>query len=213
MSFVFSVANLLTLGMVQVADASVPREINQKEILAKAGNLNPAALSSAIAGYRKALNSGEVGNPDVLTVIDFSLPSSAKRLWVIDLAKNEVLMNLRTTHGKNTGMVYATDFSNEVNSKKSSIGTFKTLNSYVGKYGLSLRLDGLDKGVNDNAFRRAIVVHPAQYASQSYFERNRSLGRSWGCFALTPEQSKQFVNLTKNGSIIHAYAPRKGSFA
>ncbi len=115
-------------------------------------------------------------------------------------------MNLYTTHGKGSGMTYASKFSNRGRSEESSLGTYETLSSYKGKHGYSERVKGLEKGINDNAYRRAIVVHPAWYAKSSFIKHSHRAGRSWGCFGIDPEKTSQFVNFTKNGSVIFVYA-------
>lgn len=181
-------------------------QIDEQRILANAGNLDPQALKYAIKGYQWAFEHHHVHNPDILTVIDFSLPSDAKRMWVIDLKSSRVLMNLYTTQGKDSGDYYATHFSNEPGAQETSLGTYETLNSYYGAHGLSERLQGLEQGINSNAYSRAVVIHPAWYASPQYVEENHRAGRSWGCFAISPSESRRFIELTEGGSIIFAYA-------
>lgn len=180
--------------------------IDEAKILKNSPGLNQSALHAAVNAYKWALKAGHVSNASILTVIDFNLPSSKKRAWVIDLKKNKTVMNFHTTHGKNSGAAYATKFSNKVNSDTSSVGVFVTLNAYVGKHGLSERIKGLEPGVNDNAYKRNIVVHPANYATASYIKAKGQAGRSWGCFAISPALSKEFVKLTQNGSVIFAFA-------
>jgi hypothetical protein len=180
--------------------------INETEILKYAKGLNPKALHYAVMGYKSADQKNMVNNKKVLTVVDFSQPSNKKRLWVIDLNSSKVLLNTYTTHAKNSGLTMATSFSNKNRSIKSSLGTFKTLHPYTGKHGKSLRISGVEKGINDNALSRAIVVHPANYATKAFIQKYNRAGRSWGCFALDPAIVKTFINLTKNGSIIYAYA-------
>lgn len=181
-------------------------KINERKILANAPGLNPDALAYAVKGYQWAVKNRHVDKKHILTVVDFTKPSSDKRLWVINLHSSKILMNTLTTQGKNSGVTMATSFSNTNNSKKSSLGVFKTLNDYQGKHGLSMRLKGLEKGINDNAFDRAIVVHPANYATPSFVKKFDRTGRSWGCFAVNPAISKKLVKLTKGGSVIFAYS-------
>ena len=200
--FFFSISQLF------VVTTSFSKEvhINKSQILKNEPNINPVALNYAIKGYRWALKQGNIDKPQLLTLIDFTKPSNQKRLWVINLVTNEILMNAYTTHGKNSGLNVASSFSNRHKTKKTSLGVFKTMNSYHGKHGFSLRIKGLEKGINDNALGRAIVFHPAYYATDSFVKKYNRTGRSWGCFALSPKLSKQFVNTTKNGSIVVAYA-------
>lgn len=187
-----------------IASANV--SIDQDKILRNAHGLSPTALKFAVKGYHWAEKRGDVKNPNVLTVIDFSLPSNAKRMWVIDLKTSRVLMNLYTTHGKGSGITYASRFSNQDRTNESSLGTYETLNAYKGKHGYSERVKGLERGINDNAYRRAIVVHPAWYAEKSFIAHNHRAGRSWGCFGIDPKKTSAFVNATKNGSVIFVYA-------
>jgi L,D-transpeptidase catalytic domain len=179
--------------------------IDKKQILKNAPKINPKALNYALKGYKWALKKEQVKNPNILTLIDFTKPSNEKRLWVINLATNKVLMKTYTTHGKNSGLRYAKSFSNTRKTKKTSLGVYKTMNSYKGKHGVSLRIKGLEKGINDNAGKRAIVFHPAFYATEHFVKKYHRAGRSWGCFALSPKLSKRFVNAAKDGSIVIAY--------
>jgi hypothetical protein len=185
--------------------AGVP-QINEQRILASAHNLNPQALRYAIKGYMWALANHHVNNPNILTVVDFTLPSDVKRMWVIDLRSSKVLMNLFTTQGKGSGRYYATHFSNQPGARASSLGVYKTLNTYYGAHGLSERLQGLEPGINSNAYSRAVVIHPAWYASPGFIQANHRSGCSWGCFAINPSESKRFIDITKGGTVLFAYA-------
>lgn len=169
--------------------------------------LNPATLNQAMKAYRWAVATGKVHNKKVLTIVDFTLPSNKKRLWVINPATGKVLLNLHTAQGKNSGLKYATHFSNKPGSDTSSLGAYVTANVYDGKHGESMRLQGLEKGINNNAMRRDIVVHPANYVTPSFIKAEGRAGRSWGCFAVNPKKSKELISLTKGGSVIFAYAP------
>ncbi|OZS41644.1 peptidase [Photobacterium sanguinicancri] len=142
----------------------------------------------------------------MLTIIDYSKPSTQKRFFVIDLKKNKLLYHTFVTHGVNSGGKVANRFSNVVNSKQTSLGTFLTDTTYQGGNGYSLKLDGLTKGINDNARRRYIVIHGADYANESFIKRNGYLGRSWGCPALPKALSKSIINTIKGGSVIYAHA-------
>ncbi|STQ75238.1 Uncharacterised protein [Grimontia hollisae] len=158
--------------------------------------------------FQKAYNHflAHRGSKDVFTVIDYGKPSSQKRFWVIDAAKRKVLFASYVSHGKNSGALYARNFSNVVNSHQTSIGIFRAAETYYGKHGYSLRLDGLSKGINDNARRRAIVIHGATYAHPSVIAKTGQLGRSWGCPALPSYLSKKVINTIKNGTYIYAFA-------
>ena len=142
----------------------------------------------------------------ILTIIDFSLPSTEKRLWVISPEQKEVLLHSVVAHGRNSGELIASKFSNRPESFQSSLGFYKTGETYQGKHGYSLRLDGLEKGVNDQARNRAIVIHGADYAKESFAKINGRLGRSLGCPALPSELSTEAINLMKEGSLLFVFA-------
>ncbi|MDG1277716.1 MAG: murein L,D-transpeptidase catalytic domain family protein [Algoriphagus sp.] len=142
----------------------------------------------------------------VLTIIDFSLPSTEKRLWVIAPEEKEVLLHSVVAHGRNSGELMASKFSNKPESYQSSLGFYMTGETYQGKHGYSLRLDGLEKGVNDQARNRAIVIHGADYANESFAKINGRLGRSLGCPALPSELSTKAINLIKDGSLLFVFA-------
>ncbi|MDR9829524.1 murein L,D-transpeptidase catalytic domain family protein [Vibrio sp. FNV 38] len=153
-----------------------------------------------------AYNQAAERKKSLLTIIDYSLPSTEKRFFVIDLDKQELLYHTYVSHGVNSGGKTATKFSNVVNSRKTSLGTFITDDTYYGGNGYSLRLDGLTRGINDKARERYIVVHGADYATESFIQQNGYLGRSWGCPALPPELSREIIDLIKDGSVIYATA-------
>lgn len=142
----------------------------------------------------------------LLTIIDYSKPSTEKRFFVIDLKRNKLIYNTYVSHGVNSGGRVATRFSNTVNSRQTSLGTFLTDTTYYGGNGYSLKLDGLTHGKNDNARRRYIVVHGADYASEAFIKRNGYLGRSWGCPALPRTLARDIIDTIKGGSVIFAYA-------
>ncbi|TXD79237.1 murein L,D-transpeptidase catalytic domain family protein [Algoriphagus ratkowskyi] len=141
----------------------------------------------------------------VLTVIDFSLPSTAKRMWIIDPVSGVILLNSVVSHGRNSGDLMANNFSNIPESFKSSLGFYKTAETYSGKHGYSLRLDGLEKGFNDQARNRAIVIHGADYAREEFAESVGRLGRSLGCPALPSELSAKAIDLIKDGSLLFIF--------
>lgn len=155
----------------------------------------------------KAVATGKVHNKKVLTIVDFSLPSNMKRMWVINPNTGQVLLNLHTAQGKGSGVKYATHFSNQPGSDTSSLGAYVTANVYSGKHGESERLVGLEKGINNNALSRAIVIHPANYVTPGFIKAQGRAGRSWGCFAVNPTKSKQLINLVQGGSVLFAYGP------
>jgi len=159
-------------------------------------------LTMAIQGWSKM--KGNLKSK-VLTVIDFSLPSTAKRMWIIDPEKGEVLLNSVVSHGRNSGDLMAQSFSNQPESFKSSLGFYRTAETYSGKHGYSLRLDGLEKGFNDQARSRAIVIHGADYAREEFAKSVGRLGRSLGCPALPSELSAKAIDLIKDGSLLFIF--------
>ncbi len=148
----------------------------------------------------------EYDNEEIVTIIDFSKPSTEKRLFIIDLKKQKILHHTLVAHGKNTGQNKAEKFSNVKGSNSSSLGLYRTAEPYHGKHGYSLRLDGLEKGFNDNARNRAVVMHSASYVSEKFIEKYGRLGRSFGCPAVPAEHSKEIIDLIKNGSCLYIYA-------
>lgn len=167
-------------------------------------NLNVLRLS--LKAYLKAKQEGFATKP-ILTVIDYSKPSSQKRLWVFDLKKGTTLFNTWVSHGKNSGDVNATSFSNVPGSLKSALGVFVTGQTYMGKNGYSLHMKGLEKGINNNAYNRSIVIHGASYVNAELAKKYGRIGRSWGCPAVTRSLSKPLIDTIKNNSLIFAYYP------
>lgn len=165
------------------------------------------AYEYALQGLDSLETAGAVTNDNVLTVIDFSLPSYKKRLFVIDLNSGELLFNTYVSHGRNSGTDMAKNFSNKYNSFQSSPGFYVTGKTYIGEHGYSLRLDGKEKGINDNAFVRKIVMHPADYVSNRSIELKGYLGRSLGCPAIPQAIHKPLINTIKEGSCLFIYSP------
>ena len=194
----------LSHATTQIGTATNDAQINT--IVAQTQNLKPNVLKLALKAYNKAHAQG-LDKQQVLTVVDYSLPSTKKRFWVIDLKNNKVLYSELVAHGKNSGVKNATHFSNKHGSDESSLGLFKTDNSYYGHDGYALRLTGLTPGYNTNALTRDVVVHGAWYVSPQFAKTHGYIGRSWGCFALEKSQIKPVVNTIKNGSLIFAYYP------
>ena len=181
---------------------------NVKLLHKAAPSLKFTALNLAISAYKHAYEEGKVKKP-VLTVIDYSLPSSKKRMWVFDVTHDELLYKTFVAHGKNSGDLYAKNFSNVPQSKASSLGTYLTANTYIGGKGFSLNLKGLEKGVNHNALNRRVVIHGAWYVKPNFIQSHGRAGRSWGCPAVSPQLAKPIINTIKNGSIVFAYYPDK----
>ena len=173
------------------------------------GIVNYKAFRQAVEGYKK------IGNRhrDILTLIDFSKPSTEKRLYVFDMKNRKMLYNSLVSHGRNSGGNYATSFSNEYGSYKSSLGFYLTETTYSGGNGYSLILNGLEKGINDRAKERAIVVHGASYANPSVIKGGGRLGRSLGCPALPEKVSRPIIDAIKGGSVMYIYAEKPEYFA
>jgi len=177
---------------------------------ASTAGINPSALKLGMNAYKYAQEHGKVNKP-YLTIVDLSMPSKERRLWVIDVKNNQVLANELVANGKNSGIDRGVRFSNAPSSKESSLGVYETSNTYIGKHGQSLRVVGLERGINNNALSRAIVVHPAAYVNSEFAASHGRVGNSWGCFALSPRVAPKVINLIKGGSVIFAYAPQEKS--
>lgn len=174
-------------------------------------NISVPQLNSfafAVRGYNKLLNLGKIKN-QTLTIIDFTLSSVKKRMWVLDMVNHKVLFNTVVAHGRNTGGEFATDFSNKNNSNKSSLGFYVTNETYYGKNGLSMFLDGQERGINDNARERYVVFHGAKYANQNFINKQGRLGRSLGCPAVPTAISGEIINKIKGKSCMFIYHSNK----
>jgi hypothetical protein len=172
----------------------------------RVGGVNPEVFELALRAAAAAVERGDA-TPSTLTVIDFSRPSTARRMWVYDLRSPALLFEELVSHGRNSGMNLATSFSNLAESNKSSLGLYRTAESYIGKHGYSLRLDGLDRGFNDRARERAIVIHGADYVSDAITKAQGRLGRSLGCPAVRSEISRKLIDTVKEGGLLFAYYP------
>jgi hypothetical protein len=175
-------------------------------VFSRAQGLSPKVLSQALDAVSSARARGISGRDDLLTVIDYSLPSTTPRLWVLDLAKGKVLYRELVAHGAGSGDNYATHFSNVMDSRQTSLGLFLTGGTYEGGNGYSLRLKGLEEGLNDRAEVRNIVMHGAWYVSAEHARQHGRIGRSWGCPALPQEDAGPVIDTIKNGSFIYSYS-------
>lgn len=169
--------------------------------------LAPDVLNLAVDAVSCAVNAGDIETPRTLTVIDYSLPSTAPRLWVFDVASGRMLFKELVAHGRNTGDNMATSFSDTLNSRQSSLGLFVTRNTYVGSNGYSLRMAGLEPGFNGNALDRAIVMHGAPYVDAAMAKKQGRLGRSWGCPALREAVARDVIDTIRGGGVIFSYYP------
>ncbi|GAA4398265.1 murein L,D-transpeptidase catalytic domain family protein [Nibrella viscosa] len=168
-----------------------------------AAGLKREVFEYALRGLQK------IDAKPIISIVDMSQPSTKKRLYVIDLANKKLLFHTYVSHGRNTGELMASSFSNVNSSNKSSLGFYKTLDTYMGKHGLSLKLKGLEKGFNDNAYDRAIVLHGADYVCEDFVRRTGRLGRSQGCPAVPNAMSKQIITAVKGGSCLFVYYPNQ----
>lgn len=169
-------------------------------------NLNPPVINKVITSL-KCATEYNVERKNILTVIDYSLPSNEKRLWVFDLNQKKLLFNTYVSHGIRSGTLLTNYFSNKNDSKASSIGVYKTDKSYYGREGLSLRLEGLDRNFNDNANSRSIVMHGGWYMDEGFIKRYGRPGRSWGCPAVPLAVYQPLINTIKENSLLVIYYP------
>jgi hypothetical protein len=165
------------------------------------------AYELAVQGMQKLIREGQLLNDSILSIIDFSLPSSEKRLFIINLRSYKVLFNTLVAHGRNSGRERALHFSNRESSYMSSPGFYITGDTYDGKNGFSLKLVGLEAGINDHAYARGIVVHGADYVSQDFVNAQGFIGRSQGCPALPVHLTRQVINTIRNHSCLFIYHP------
>lgn len=169
--------------------------------------LNFDAFKYAIEGMQRMRDVGYEFNSNILTIADFSQPSYKKRLYIVDLDNYQVLFNTYVSHGRNSGKELAKKFSNKMSSYQSSPGFYLTKDTYFGKHGYSLQLEGVEKGINDNAFRRAIVIHGADYVNERMISSMGYLGRSQGCPAVSIKESKEIISTIKDGTCMFIYSP------
>jgi hypothetical protein len=165
--------------------------------------LNIDVFQKAVTGYFNLKQNNKLAKKSsVITVIDFNKPSSEKRMWIVDLDKKQLLLNTWVAHGRGSGELMATQFSNRNSSNQSSLGFYVTNEIYYGKHGRSLKLDGMDNGFNDNARSRAVVLHAANYVCEKTIEATGRLGRSQGCPAVSPDVSNKIIDLIKGKNMI-----------
>jgi len=171
--------------------------------------LSHEAFREAIIGYENLRKSGTVLNSAILSIVDFSLPSFKKRLFVLDMENGKLLFNTLVAHGRNSGQIYATRFSNRNRSLESSLGFYLTGETYFGQNGYSLRLLGMEHGFNDNAYSRGIVIHSADYVNDEISKTYGRLGRSEGCPAIPSDIHYSVIESIKNGSCFFVYGKDK----
>lgn len=207
---------LLGLGVSSSVSTEVPNKKHETDydnferlyLALNKNKFDPPSLlvyKNSLKGFFK-YKSQNLVKGDIIVMIDYGLPSQKKRLWVIDFNTNSIIYHCLVAHGKNTGDEVAYSFSNEIESNKSSLGFFATAETYIGKHGLSLRLDGLQLGLNHNARERDIVVHTADYVNYEFIDDNGYLGRSHGCPAI-PKQEQKLIHLIKNKNCLYIHHP------
>jgi hypothetical protein len=193
----------------EIAGTSKWIEAEMLIIKSQAANIDAKVLRLSLNAYIKARKKG-LDSKQLLTVIDYSKPSTEKRLWVFDLKNGRTLFNTWVSHGKNSGGINAASFSNHPGSLKSSFGVFVTDNTpYMGNNGYSLRMKGLEQGINDNAYQRDIVFHGAWYVNANTIKRYGQIGHSWGCPAVSTNLAKPLIDAIKQNTLIFAYYPDK----
>jgi hypothetical protein len=199
-------AGNVTSSKTSYAKSNTDINTQVKHLSQKAPQLNKRALKLALVAFKTAVKKGRVKKP-VLTVIDYSLPSSKQRMWIFDVNHERLLYNTYVAHGQNSGMNIPHHFSNRTSSKETSLGTFVTKDTYFGSKGYSLNLQGLEKGFNDNAYNRRVVIHGAWYVEPDFIKKSGRAGRSWGCPSIAQTLAKPVINTIKGGSIVFAYYP------
>jgi hypothetical protein len=200
------------VGTEQVLEHALSLNDIQLMLQHDAPNLNPLVINKVLTTL-KCASQYNVDHNNILTIIDYSLPSNNKRLWVFDLKEKKLLFYTYVSHGIKSGALISNYFSNKFNSKASSIGVYQTEQAYYGRDGLSLRLDGLDRSFNDNASNRSVVMHSGWYVEEGFIKKYGRPGRSWGCPALPLENSQAIINTIKDKSLMVIYYPSDVWFA
>ncbi|WP_166217156.1 murein L,D-transpeptidase catalytic domain family protein [Pseudomonas atagonensis] len=190
----------------QVFAAGTSSPVLYTSLAHAAPELNPQALKGALNAMQCAINNGAKQSRH-LAIIDYSQPSTARRLWIFDLNRKKLVLRDLVAHGSNSGENFATQFSNREGSYQSSLGLFRTQESYLGTHGYSLRMDGLEPGFNDMARDRAIVIHAASYVNPLWSKRQGRIGRSQGCPAVRPQVAKQVIDKLKDGQFMFSWYP------
>lgn len=173
-------------------------------------DLKPHVLHIALRGYNYALGHGHVKRP-MLGIADYTQSSVQKRFYIVDIKHKKVLAHFRVSHGANSGALYATKFSNQPGSHMTSLGVFITGKTYHGEYGYALRLEGIERGINDNAARRDVVVHGEWFLRPDVVHLHNEAGKSYGCFVVDPAKARQVIDYLKDGAVLFSYAPQEDS--
>lgn len=206
-------ADTLAAPVKFVSEPAIVKSLSESELLynkidfSGINKLNYDVFEKAMKGFENLKKSGKIApSTKLLTVCDFSLSSNTKRLWVINTENGDVLFNSLVAHGKNTGEEFAEHFSNMENSLQSSLGFYITDATYEGENGYSLKLLGMDKGFNDNALQRSVVMHGADYVSEEFAAQHQRIGRSWGCPAVPRKLAEPIINTIKGENVLFIYA-------
>lgn len=209
LSLCFSVFATASVSAVETL-SSPTRSLGHSSLISNlasaATDLDPQVLTAAVTAMQCAV-AGGAAPAERLAVIDFSLPSTEQRLWIFDLTEQRLLLQDLVAHGQGSGDNLASRFSNIEGSHQSSIGLFRTQESYFGQHGYSLRMDGLEPGFNDLARQRAIVIHSADYVDPSWIQQHGRIGRSHGCPAVRPEVAGMVVDSLKGGQFMFSWYP------
>lgn len=221
LSLIISFLNFSNIDIAQASwlfsSHSNNKNINENKYLAqqaeifskKDNNLRTKVVELALHAYNTARQQGVKIKKPVITIIDYSLDSNIKRLWVLDLQQQRILFNSLVAHGKYSGGIHTDRFSDKTGSLQSSLGVFITKETYFGHDGYTLRIAGLENGFNSHAEERHIVIHGAWYASEQILKLTGQIGRSWGCPAVEPKMAAPIINTIKNGSLVFSYYPDK----
>lgn len=201
---------LVTKARMRGADFEVGLRTLYTQLAPETIGLRYEVFREAMIGYLNLRRAGELDlSRKLLTIVDFEQSSTQKRLYVLDLEQKKVLFNSLVAHGRGSGDDLANEFSNEPESFKSSLGFFVTGETYDGKHGYSMHLNGKDEGYNSNAYDRAVVVHAADYVSEEFIKEHGRLGRSHGCPALPPALNEPIINTIKDGTCLFLYSPKE----
>jgi hypothetical protein len=195
----------------QASVQSTARQSSVTSILEDAGVSDPAAKKAAAAYVWAQKSKGSRVNSSTMAVVDFTKPSNDKRLYIVDLSTGDLIGKYYVAHGKGSGNLYARHFSNVNRSHASSLGAYAVGSVYYGGHGRSKRIYGLEKGINDHAASRAIVIHRAPYVSKSFISKHHRAGRSWGCFAVSPQKADKIINQLPAKTLLFAYAKQEDS--
>jgi L,D-transpeptidase catalytic domain len=199
-------AVLVTAMLLLIPVAAAYGEPLEAELAKAAPDANPKVIALAVHASQCKLAQGSTP-AQRLAIIDYSRPSTEQRLWVFDLQHRTLLFHELVAHGRGSGENMASQFSNQNDSKASSLGLYRTGAAYLGHNGYSLRMEGLEPGFNDHALDRAIVIHGAAYVSADLARQNGRIGRSWGCPAVRPEIAQPLIDAMKDGQLVFAYYP------